>query len=111
MSEFGKVLREIRKASGLTQEQAAEYLGFNRPGYAAYEEGRALPSVPNLVYIARKLNIPDAEILPTFFPELFPNPPEPKISEIGNWFFRKIGPLKIIENIETQLATLKESIK
>lgn len=50
-------LREVRTEKGMTQEEIADYLGFSRPTYTAYESGRRKPDQDTLVKIARYLNV------------------------------------------------------
>ncbi len=54
---FSKRLREIRIEKGYTQEEIADYLGFTRPTYTAYESGRRKPDNDTLAKIARFLNV------------------------------------------------------
>ena len=43
MEELGKALKLWRKSIGLTQEEVAARLGVDRPRYANWEQGRAIP--------------------------------------------------------------------
>lgn len=54
---FSKRLREVRTEKGYTQEEIADYLGFTRPTYTAYESGRRKPDNDTLAKIARFLNV------------------------------------------------------
>ena len=47
----------MRTEKGITQEEIANYLGFSRPTYTAYESGRRKPDQDTLVKIARYLNV------------------------------------------------------
>ena len=50
-------LKEARKAKGATQEAVADFLGFTRPTYTAYESGRRKPDQDTLIKIAQYLNV------------------------------------------------------
>ena len=52
MEVFGKNLIELRKLNNMTQRQVAEKLGIAQPSYIRYENGKAEPSLENLVKIA-----------------------------------------------------------
>ena len=39
-------LKELRRESGATQRQIAEYLGLKQQTYSRYETGRLQPSLP-----------------------------------------------------------------
>lgn len=54
---FTQRLREIRTKKGITQEEIADYLGFSRPTYTAYESGRRKPDNDTLVKIAKFLDV------------------------------------------------------
>ena len=52
MEVFKKNLIELRKLHHLTQRQVAERLGIAQPSYIRYENGKAEPTLENLVKIA-----------------------------------------------------------
>jgi len=52
MDAFRKNLVEQRKLNHLTQRQMAERLGIAQPSYIRYENGKAEPTLENLVKIA-----------------------------------------------------------
>ena len=52
MDAFRKSLVELRKLNHLTQRQMAERLGIAQPSYIRYENGKAEPTLANLVKIA-----------------------------------------------------------
>ncbi|MCC6555979.1 MAG: helix-turn-helix transcriptional regulator, partial [Polyangiaceae bacterium] len=52
---LGKRIGELRRARGLTQEQAAERLGMLAPNFARIEQGRQNVTVDTLVRIATML--------------------------------------------------------
>src|SRR5439155_16557740 len=43
---------EARKARGVTQEDAAEFLGYSRPTYIAIEKGERLPKADEIIRLA-----------------------------------------------------------
>ena len=51
--QFGNNLRAQRKKLGLTQEQLAEKLGYDRSTYSYYEIGRTEPSISTLCKLSR----------------------------------------------------------
>ena len=52
MSEFSDSLKRLRKSSGKTQSEVAEYLGFNILTYKNYEVGQSEPSITRLIRLA-----------------------------------------------------------
>ncbi len=52
MLHFQKTLLELRKLNNLTQKQVANQLGISQPSYIRYENGKAEPSLENLVKLA-----------------------------------------------------------
>jgi len=54
---LSKRLREVRIEKGYTQEEIADYLGFTRPTYTAYESGRRKPDNDTLAKIAQFLGV------------------------------------------------------
>ena len=52
MIHFQKTLLELRKLNNLTQKQVANQLGISQPSYIRYENGKAEPSLENLVKLA-----------------------------------------------------------
>ncbi|MDI6856609.1 MAG: helix-turn-helix transcriptional regulator [Candidatus Thermoplasmatota archaeon] len=56
---FGKKLRKLREAKGLTQQQLAEKLGYVTNSYVSdVESGRFIPSKEKLRKIAKALGVP-----------------------------------------------------
>lgn len=59
LGALGSLLRERRKALGLTQEQLAQRLGWNQERISILESGKyGLPSLPVLAHLARFLDLP-----------------------------------------------------
>lgn len=52
MDAFIRNLKETRKLNNLSQRQVADYLGITQPSYIRYENGKAEPSLENLVKLA-----------------------------------------------------------
>ena len=48
---FGKKLKEVRKRSGLTQEEFAEQLQVSRQAVSKWESGRGYPEMEKLIYL------------------------------------------------------------
>jgi transcriptional regulator with XRE-family HTH domain len=60
---FGKKLRKLREAKGITQQQLAEKLGFVSNSYVSeVESGKFIPSKGKLRKIAKALGVPFKEI-------------------------------------------------
>ena len=53
----GKKIRKLRKAKGLTSTQLAEAVGTSQAMIAYTEQGKKLPSVQTLAYIADSLGV------------------------------------------------------
>lgn len=49
-------IREYRLRAGLTQKQLGKLLGKGRHIISSWERGRTLPSLPNVLRLARALN-------------------------------------------------------
>jgi transcriptional regulator with XRE-family HTH domain len=60
---FGKKLRKLREAKGITQQQLAEKLGFVSNSYVSeVESGKFIPSEEKLKKIAKALGVPFKEL-------------------------------------------------
>ena len=57
MKIFQQRLKAERIASGLTQREMAESLNITQPSYIRYENGKAEPSLGNLVKIAEIFDV------------------------------------------------------
>ena len=60
---FGKRLKEIRKAKGLTQDQLAELLNTSQRMIAHYERQNNRPRIDKIKAIAEALNVPIEELV------------------------------------------------
>jgi transcriptional regulator with XRE-family HTH domain len=54
---IGKVISELRKKSGITQEQLAEAVGVSVPAVSKWETGNSYPDITLLMPIARYLGV------------------------------------------------------
>ena len=63
IGEIGKGIAEKRKQAGLSQEELAKRLGLTRQAISRWESGAALPTVDNLVELARVLGVSVDELL------------------------------------------------
>lgn len=54
---FRQRLRTARKWKGITGNNLAEFLRISQKSFSQYETGRAAPSMPTLVILAKKLNV------------------------------------------------------
>lgn len=62
LSDFGKRVRSLRLAKGLTQVQLGEIANFDRNYIGMIERGERNPSLINLHRIAKALNISLSEL-------------------------------------------------
>ena len=61
-TKFGKRLRELRKSSGLTQEQLAEIVAIEPPNLSKIECGMHFPQPEKIEKIANALNVSIADL-------------------------------------------------
>ncbi len=52
MNIFCKRLAEQRKMNNMTQREVAQKLGIAQPSYIRYENGKAEPTIENLIKLA-----------------------------------------------------------
>ncbi|MBP0629948.1 helix-turn-helix transcriptional regulator [Cupriavidus sp. AcVe19-6a] len=62
---FGKRIRELRQATGLSQEAFADHVGFARTYMSRIETGAANPSLDAIETLATALRISVAELFST----------------------------------------------
>lgn len=55
--KFSERLRELRKASPLTQKAIADELGISVTAYQYYESGKNQPSIENLIKLGEMFNV------------------------------------------------------
>ncbi len=60
---FGAVLRRLRKARGLSQEQLGEDSGSSRNFVSLIELGQNQPTVTTIFKLAKTLNVKPSEIM------------------------------------------------
>lgn len=58
LSNTSEILAEMRRRSGLTQEEVAEKIGVSRTAYTRYENGTRTPEAIPAVKLARLFKIP-----------------------------------------------------
>jgi transcriptional regulator with XRE-family HTH domain len=57
VKEFPKILKELRQEKGLSQTQLGKILGYTSHSIIAqWENGKLMPSVENLIKIAKYFN-------------------------------------------------------
>lgn len=61
--EFGKVLRKVRKESGITQEQLALAGGIDRTFVSMIERGERQPTIRVLFKLAAAMNVSAAQLI------------------------------------------------
>lgn len=57
MTDFGELLKNLRKSAGLTQKQLAERLGISKNAVSYYEKSLRCPSSDILIKIARVFHV------------------------------------------------------
>jgi len=55
---FGERLQEVRRSSGLTQEQFAEELNVSRQAVSKWESGKGYPEIEKILYICNRYRVP-----------------------------------------------------
>lgn len=66
LSELGKRIKELRKNTGLSQENFALLIDMDRTYYSAIENGKHNVTIQNLYKIAKGLNISLSDLLKDF---------------------------------------------
>ena len=72
---FGERLQEVRKRSGLTQEEFAEQLQVSRQSVSRWESGRGYPEMEKIIFICNRYGVTMDEL----FKEEVPTPGEPPV--------------------------------
>ena len=101
---FGEKLQEVRRTSGMTQEQFAEDLKVSRQAVSKWESGRGYPEMDKILYICNRYGVTpnelfceevphaaakaDAEALPQAEPEA----PSPTLKTAAATFFSNLSP-------------------
>lgn len=73
---FGERLQEVRKRSGLTQEEFAEQLQVSRQSVSRWESGRGYPEMEKIIFICNRYGV----TMDGLFKEEVPTPGEPPAS-------------------------------
>ncbi|BAZ31761.1 XRE family transcriptional regulator [Cylindrospermum sp. NIES-4074] len=63
LQKFGKSVRTLRKAKGLSQEQLAELSGLHRNYIGGVERGERNIALLNIICIAKALGVSPSELL------------------------------------------------
>ncbi|MFZ0963277.1 MAG: helix-turn-helix transcriptional regulator [Terriglobia bacterium] len=61
--QFGGRVRELRQATGMSQEALADHCGLDRTYISSIERGKRNVSLENLKVLARALNVNLSELL------------------------------------------------
>ncbi len=61
--QFGKKIRELRLAAGLSQEALGEKADLDRTYISSLERGKRNVSLLNIVQLAKALNVPPRKLL------------------------------------------------
>ena len=101
---FGERLQEVRRTSGMTQEQFAEDLKVSRQAVSKWESGRGYPEMDKILYICNRYGItpnelfceevphaaaqPDVQLQPQAEPEA----PSPTLKTAAATFFSNLSP-------------------
>jgi transcriptional regulator with XRE-family HTH domain len=64
LQRFGRRLREVRQAVGVSQEKLAELAGLHRTYVSSVERGLRNISLVNIDKLARALNVSLGELMP-----------------------------------------------
>jgi transcriptional regulator with XRE-family HTH domain len=62
-STLGQRIRDVRKARGKTQQEAADYVGIARPSLVGWEKDTTKPTLENLTKLCKFLNVDAAALL------------------------------------------------
>ena len=74
---FGEQLQEVRRRSGLTQEQFAEELQVSRQAVSRWESGRSYPEVDKILYICNRYGVPIGQLFAEEVPAPESGAPQP----------------------------------
>lgn len=62
-SAFGRVLREARVATGMSQEKFADAVGMDRTTISLLERGKQSPTIDTLFRLAEKLDLKPSQLI------------------------------------------------
>lgn len=63
MSEIGKVIKDLRESTNMSQDQLAAMIGKTRSAVSQYESGKIVPRMGVIEDIARIYGVPKAKII------------------------------------------------
>ena len=101
---FGERLQEVRRASGMTQEQFAEDLKVSRQAVSKWESGRGYPEMDKILYICNRYGITPNELFceevphaaaqadEEPLPQAEPEAPSPTLKTAAATFFSNLSP-------------------
>ena len=72
--EFGQILRTLREARNLSQEDLAEVIDRAVSSISNLETGKSFPKLETLIRLSEKLNVPLHELVKPFDPSLPSDP-------------------------------------
>ncbi len=76
---FGERLQEVRRGSGLTQEQFAEELNVSRQAVSKWESGKGYPEIEKILYICNRYRVPLGTLFADEVPPLEAAAAEPAV--------------------------------
>ena len=77
---FGERLQEVRKRSGLTQEEFAEQLQVSRQSVSRWESSRGYPEMEKIIFICNRYGVTMNELFEEEVPTTGQPPEAPKLS-------------------------------
>ena len=101
---FGERLQEVRRASGMTQEQFAEDLKVSRQAVSKRESGRGYPEMDKILYICNRYGVTPNELFceevphaaaqadEEPLPQAEPEAPSPTLKTAASTFFSNLSP-------------------
>ena len=101
---FGERLQEVRRASGMTQEQFAEDLKGSRQAVSKWESGRGYPEMDKILYICNRYGVTPNELFceevphaaakadEEPLPQAEPEAPSPTRKTAASTFFSNLSP-------------------
>jgi transcriptional regulator with XRE-family HTH domain len=73
---FGRTLRSLRQAAGLTQEEVAHRADIHVTYLSQIEGGKRNPGLENIIYLAKAIGVTPAEFFTAFSKTYVNNLPE-----------------------------------
>ena len=101
---FGEKLQEVRRTSGMTQEQFAEDLKVSRQAVSKWESGRGYPEMDKILYICNRYGVTPNELFCEEVPraaaqadaeslsQAEPEAPSPTLKTAASTFFSNLSP-------------------